>query len=713
MIIPIGHDETHLKGVPWVTFSLIAICTLIVIFQTLFFNAEKQARENELGLEIFQYYKARQEYLQLPSTVKTLAEALENQNRHQGPAAEINEFMEQMKAEAEAAEAFQQQIFDEYGVPLEGENPFRGYSDDSDEDYNDFSQPEDFDQLEEKQSPQPVEPDVEEEQAHLDKLVAELHDCSRLMWSFKWGYVPLLKNKFGLISYLFMHDGWLHLIGNMLFLYLFGAALESRYGGLYFSCYYLLGGIFAGIMHGLHYPDSLRVLIGASGAVFAVMGCYVVHFWNSKINFLFFLGFRPRTFAVAAWVAIPMMFTKELLYAWITSSIEAGVAYWAHVWGFIFGVGLLALIKKSGLEQRFSPEEIDLGRGEDSSLREAIKQERLGHPDQALILLRSGFRDTPDDADLLQNYWRLAKTLVSRQDIVKSGQQLMELDLANEAPKMAHLRFKEILEVTPDARFSAQFCNRLAESLAKDHYYLETEEVLRRTFETLPQPSTRLLMPMMEVAAEMEHELGLEIAQAIRQCDDFNQENDLAKLEQRINDGLAKGSPAADSSISIASGGVSIALADSPEFQPLEAPAKNVHSLKIFPADPQKMDQEGIHLIVNEKPIKVPYQTIKLIAVAVIREQGKKNVLIIDLVFDRPQDILARHRVMRLNSTRFNPLKLFPKMTKPADAYRRLVEVLLKGSGADAAPSNQAAVGRPYQDYPNLRSFERAIYYGD
>ena len=143
-----------------------------------------------------------------------------------------------------------------------------------------------------------------------------------------------------LISSMFLHAGWLHLGGNMLFLWIFGNNIEDRMGAVPYIVFYLLSGFAAAAAHIAVQPDSTVPVVGASGAVAGVMGAYLVLFPNVKIRTLFlFLLLRDIS-------------AKWLLGFWFVfqffTSPDEGVAWVAHVGGFIFGA-IVALIFRQKL----------------------------------------------------------------------------------------------------------------------------------------------------------------------------------------------------------------------------------------------------------------------------------------------------------------------------------------------------------------------------
>ncbi len=140
-----------------------------------------------------------------------------------------------------------------------------------------------------------------------------------------------------LITSMFLHSDFMHLLGNMLFLWVFADNIEATVGNFRFLLFYALGGLIAVAAHVYFNMDSTVPMIGASGAISAVMGAYLVMFPHSRIKLLFLIF----PFRISAWVFLGLW----ILQQWIagTSSLAnggggGGVAWWAHIGGFAFGL---------------------------------------------------------------------------------------------------------------------------------------------------------------------------------------------------------------------------------------------------------------------------------------------------------------------------------------------------------------------------------------
>jgi membrane associated rhomboid family serine protease len=185
----------------------------------------------------------------------------------------------------------------------------------------------------------------------------------------RWGAVPaditaalesgdyLGRAMLGMLTSMFLHGGWLHLLGNMLFLWIFGNNVEDRIGRLPFLLFYLVGGITAALTQVVIDPHSTVPLVGASGAIAAALGTYIVLFPGARILSLVFLGFFYQLLEVPALILLGFWFILQLISGVGSlggGAAQGGVAFFAHIGGFVLGVvvGLLLRVVGAGTAGR-------------------------------------------------------------------------------------------------------------------------------------------------------------------------------------------------------------------------------------------------------------------------------------------------------------------------------------------------------------------------
>ncbi|MGR3636181.1 MAG: rhomboid family intramembrane serine protease [Shimia sp.] len=141
----------------------------------------------------------------------------------------------------------------------------------------------------------------------------------------------------GVLTSMFLHGGWLHLAGNMLFLWIFGDNLEDEMGHIGFLVFYLLSGVGAAVAQIAANPASPIPMVGASGAIAGVMGGYLLLFPKARVDILLIIIIFIRIFTVPAWVMLGLWFGLQLLNGLASDATGGGVAHWAHAGGFIVG----------------------------------------------------------------------------------------------------------------------------------------------------------------------------------------------------------------------------------------------------------------------------------------------------------------------------------------------------------------------------------------
>jgi membrane associated rhomboid family serine protease len=152
-----------------------------------------------------------------------------------------------------------------------------------------------------------------------------------------------------LLTSMFLHGGWFHLIGNMIFLWIFGNNLEDTLGRSRYLLLYLCCGITAALTQALSTPTSHVPMIGASGAIAGVLGAYLLLYpWSSVHVFLWIVIFF-RIVTVPAWTLLGLWFAMQLASGLMRQSGSPGVAFWAHIGGFVAGMVMVALLRPPGV----------------------------------------------------------------------------------------------------------------------------------------------------------------------------------------------------------------------------------------------------------------------------------------------------------------------------------------------------------------------------
>jgi membrane associated rhomboid family serine protease len=153
------------------------------------------------------------------------------------------------------------------------------------------------------------------------------------------------------LTHMFLHGGWLHLIGNMWFLWVFGNNVEDSMGHVRFVLFYVLCGLVAAGAQVFVNPSSTIPMVGASGAISGVMGAYIVLYPRVRVHMLIFLGFFITTVAVPAWMMLGYWFLLQIIggLPMLARETGGGTAFWAHAGGFVAGMALIWLFRDRNL----------------------------------------------------------------------------------------------------------------------------------------------------------------------------------------------------------------------------------------------------------------------------------------------------------------------------------------------------------------------------
>jgi len=301
MIIPLGHDKGVFR-VPYVTIGIMVVCTLLQIYATalpspeqamLAFAQQRRALAQEVWAEFGQDYLKQHQ----PRLLRRAEDPMEART---------------MAGQLRSA---RRAVFDEFVAG----------------------------QLAPKTHPL------------YRKWEKIQHDREKGMGLLAYGYRPQGK-AYTIFTHMFIHGGWLHLIGNMLFLWLCGCNLEDRWGRRIWVGMYLAAGVVAAwVWAAMHQFHSETPAVGASGAIAGAMGAFLIIHYNARIRLLyaFFFGwrFRTGTFEARAYWALPLWFLQQLL-GMVVEGPLVSVAYSAHMGGFVFGLLFAVGMRLGGVDQR-------------------------------------------------------------------------------------------------------------------------------------------------------------------------------------------------------------------------------------------------------------------------------------------------------------------------------------------------------------------------
>lgn len=282
-----------------------------------------------------------------------------------------------------------------------------------------------------------------------------------------------------LLTAAFAHGGWLHLIGNLLFLWLAGSTLEDRWGRAAYLGFYLGGAMLSEAFPTLLHHGQHVLAVGASGAIAACMGAFIVFWGETQIDFfyLWWFFFRPRwgTFQASAYWALGAWFLLQFVsFFFEAHGATGGVSYSAHVSGFIFGAGCALLAKKLGYDAKLVAATEEPGNWEeDAKVSAALSLAHDGQESSALEKLKALRREQPRNATVQQTLFELGMQHQDREAVeATASDMLVELARRGEGRALV-MRVRDL-----DARFpELPLTDRALAHGARAAFELEENEV--------------------------------------------------------------------------------------------------------------------------------------------------------------------------------------------------------------------------------------------
>ncbi|GGE61874.1 hypothetical protein GCM10011533_12910 [Streptosporangium jomthongense] len=296
------------------------------------------------------------------------------------------------------------------------------------------------------------------------------------------GLIPAQLSLYTLITYQFLHGGWGHIVGNLLFLFLLGFTVEKALGPGRYLLAYLLCGALSGVVFTLFSPGSHVPLVGASGSISGLMGMYVAIYGLKKIRFFYFIGVYFNYFRAPALAILPVWLGKEIYDYWYAGA--TGIAYMAHAGGLLAGAGLVWLLGKSWLQVReefFEPEEDEKDERFTAGYAQAMAS--LGRMDFDLArrqfeALRGNYPDRPI---LLEHLYHLAKLRPDLPEYRNRTRELMNDALSRRQPEQMISVWQEYLSKGEGHNpLAAEDHNRVLFASLKQHDLKAAEKAFER-----------------------------------------------------------------------------------------------------------------------------------------------------------------------------------------------------------------------------------------
>lgn len=458
IIIPIGHESDEVRRLPWITFGIMALCIIFHIFISM--QVSKATKGLESSAEELVRFYFDHPYLELDT--ETLQLMFGNRGSQR-----VQEMLSVYR----------------YNVPPPGRS------------------------------------DRQAEQEKLDRLTQNFMASLEEFPYRKWGFIPAHKYDTSLLTYMFIHGGWLHLLGNLLFLYLLGPFIEDVWGRPIYTAFYLFAGVVAALMYALHYPNFTGPLIGASGAIAGVMGAFLVKYWKTKINFFYWIFFFFRgTFEAPAWLMLPLWLLLEIFNANMVDAVNpdggGGVAHWAHVWGFVVGIVVALGIRALKVEEKYVHPKIEAKiKVDDKGLGivvDAIQKKNSGRAEEAYAMLLEEARRNPTCENVIETLWDIGVGLGRIEESTRFFVKLIENEIRHDKIEEALNHFLDVKAKVPQASVSPPYKITLLKAMferghtekAKELAIELLEEVDMNTSPVVLQSLARISLELSPAAAE-------------------------------------------------------------------------------------------------------------------------------------------------------------------------------------------------------------------
>ncbi len=661
MLIPIGHEEDEVRRWPWVSLSIFVACILVYYLAGL---EEERAEERaaERLTEVVEFYVQR-------------------------PYLEIDKDLEGYASWWQMAYQFQD--------GLQGIDAMPGLED--------ISMP-----VIDDEDVGPIQRQLEQDE--LDGLTIDWREARDDVPIRKWGLVPRDWQIGDLIASIFIHAGFFHLAGNLLFLWLSGPPLEDVWGRPFFAAFYLAAGVVAGLGWVLRYSDSDVPLIGASGAIAGLMGAFMVRFWSAKIRMFYFIFFFFRiysgTFSSPAWVMLGLWFVSEAFWAASLDSIAGewgGVANLVHVGGFAFGAATAAVIRHLKVEEKvFQPKiDVKLGEEENTVVEQSHELRLQGRLEEAFDLLAAELRSNPRNQDAYLALWDVSVKRGRPEDGRAALLGCIRHELRAQEPELAIAHWQELGEHLAVVEIDLELRIRLASAMIELELDDEAAELVVDVDENVALLPVGVRARLARVAALSRSASAPALCEPLL-ADRAVPEETRQEISELYARAKAQGLRAVEDEGEAVPDDAPLPLAD-------EAPAQRV--LQVMPAIPRQLTGEKVSVdVAGQGSRLLPLKNVQAVAAARIDEDAAEVYVVVDLLVDSLFSDKEKIRTVRFRSNEFDARDLVSSIDDPHQALLAFIDNLLAVSGASPIPDADSVKGQPFYGFGSLPEYENIVF---
>jgi len=364
---------------------------------------------------------------------------------------------------------------------------------------------------------------VRAEQDELNRLCLKAKNQSTEHPFNRWGLVPSRIGPVTLITHMFLHAGWLHLLGNLLILYLCAPFIEDVWGRPLFAGFYVVSGIVAALAFALPHARLTEPLVGASGAIAGVMGAFAVRYARTRVQFFYVFGFLVRgTFWAPAWFMLGLWFGQQVFFALLASGVQgpgANVAYLAHAGGFVFGAAFAVVMRLQRVEERWLSHAIEARTGavlvKNETVDRALEAATRGDGASAWELLTGELREHPANVDAAVALWTVSQSLGRQKDAAAVLGRAIEHEVRAGNLEAAVEHWNELRAEVPTATLRARTLVRIADALTERGERSGAADALRRALLAATRsPNPTILLRIAEASAGVDPALARAAATA-------------------------------------------------------------------------------------------------------------------------------------------------------------------------------------------------------
>ena len=514
----------------------------------------------------------------------------------------------------------------------------------------------------------------------------------------------------GWLTHMFLHFGWMHLLGNLLFFYLVGPLLEDVWGRPLFTGFYLVGGLMAAVAHFALDPSSQVMMGGASGAVAACIGAFCLRFAGRKVRigyFIWIIRIWRGTFAMPAWAWGGLWFGSEVLDFLLWGN-TTGVAVMAHIGGFLFGFAVALGLRTTRFEERYLAPELAKRQGawvEDPLLTQAKEALERGDHDAARTAFTQAQAARPDSTDVLLTLGKFELQHGRAHVGIAKIERALQVLVGRNEPAAVWTALEELGPLLPAEQLRPALAWRLAQAVesAPEGLLLLAEPLYARAGTDTGATAARALIRATELRLAR-GELPERAREYLTRARQLKLEPNstlgtrMQELEAEVAEAMARSEAR--------SRGSDIASVE------LNAPPPPP---RIIPCKLTSLSESSLMVDANGQRRSLAITEVLAVAVGLLpaptpEGAAPRRTLLTDLVLSWGEPGKGP-LVLRIPAAHLGLAQHYPGMA-PRDAYGRLVADLLERSGATAMPDASSLTQGRYPQFESEEALTRHYYVG-